>query len=577
VQSRLATVPKGLIAILIPLIGLAVSPWHNLEPVSLPKLFILTLVLGLLLFFQFLTNQPVSLQLDLFNVALGLGFFLILVNLIENNQFLSERFFGVTGRSAGALLFISLLILILMTRSISPISLTLILISIKAAMVIVVLYFFVQLIGYDKAQWIDTYGGVPSSTLGNPNYVSALVGIGSSITLPYLFARKTRISLRFLLFVCLCVELYVLYASNSIQGFVILSFSLTFFFLSLIKNSLFAQIKNWLKFLKILTMSFLLILMLALIQFRDLLDLPSSYKARIDYWYAAMRMIKDSPLTGQGFDYFSESYFLFRGQDAADSAPGLFSDSAHNYFLDYGAFGGVPLLLAFLIPTLLVLTRTLYFCFNFPLKTNGEPNLDLATLGCVLAWWGFLIQSLINPISYGLIVPSAILTGVLYAILPSSFDKFNSVGNWSRVKKAFNFKYYLKLSRTSYLLLRITGLALAVSIPILGAQPIIADAKFRDAIEQGNGEEVLRLSITEPKNFLRMETASRIFLQNNYPDLALRVTRIMVKENPGNIRGWRLLNTNPNATTDEKIKSRTNMLKLDPLNNQLRMEFSQSP
>jgi O-antigen ligase len=562
---------------LIPIVVLAVTPWHNLEPVTLPKSFALTLITSLGICFQLFSKRVITIRFDAFSIALGLGFLGLLLSLSKNSQFLSERIFGVSGRNTGALFLTCILILLLLAKKLNIGSLPWLVIVIKFASLSVALYFIIQKIGFDKAQWIDAYGGVPSSTLGNPNFVSSLVGIGTSITLPYLLFRKTKIPIRCLLLLFLFIEVYVLFESNSAQGALILAFSILLIFSIKLRKALFSRFDKLTKFLKLLSVSLFTLLVLILVFFRDLWEIPASYMARLDYWYAAVGMIVDSPLTGQGLDYFGESYFKFRGQDAADRAPGLFSDSAHNYFLDFGAFGGLPLLLSFFIPFSIVLLRSLRISFFLNQKSVEKDSLDLATLGCILAWWGFFLQSLISPISHGLIVIGVILTGALYSALPSNPNKTKNLELWKKIKSRLIFRFQLEFSKIPSLFMKFAGLALAISLPILGAQPIITDARFRDAIEQGNGDSILRISITEPKNFSRMETASDIFLQNNYPDLALKVIRIMVQENPGNIRGWRLLNTNPNSTQDERLKARANILSLDPYNTQLKKELAQLP
>ena len=105
---------------------------------------------------------------------------------------------------------------------------------------------------------------------------------------------------------------------------------------------------------------------------------------------------------------------------------------------------------------------------------------------------------------------------------------------------------------------------------------MITDAKFRDAIEQGNGDKLLQIALNQPKSFARMEIADQVFVQNERSDLALRLVRDMVRENPENIRGWRLLLATSNQSV-EKSLARKRILELDPKNPKLAEELARTP
>jgi hypothetical protein len=72
---------------------------------------------------------------------------------------------------------------------------------------------------------------------------------------------------------------------------------------------------------------------------------------------------------------------------------------------------------------------------------------------------------------------------------------------------------------------------------------MLVDAKFRNAMEQGNGDEIYRISLREPRSYQRMEYAARIFIENDRVDLAIQILRTMVRDSPDNVRGWKLIAT----------------------------------
>ena len=228
------------------------------------------------------------------------------------------------------------------------------------------------------------------------------------------------------------------------------------------------------------------------------------------------------------------------------------------------------------MPIFFVLVKVLKRCFLVPYhqQTYSKPNAFV--LGVVLAWFGFFFQSLISPISHALMYLGMVLTGFLCA---TNLDNHKDPEITMRIdSKSKSTSKSILSQRPKFTRLAVKlAVALAAStFAILGVQPMIADAKFRDAIEQGNGGKLLELALNEPLNFNHMQIASQIFLENKRPDLALRIIRTMVNENPGNIRGWRLLRSN-SLSALERERAGEEMLKLDPFNAELRKELSATP
>ena len=99
--------------------------------------------------------------------------------------------------------------------------------------------------------------------------------------------------------------------------------------------------------------------------------------------------------------------------------------------------------------------------------------------------------------------------------------------------------------------------------------PGYVEAKFRDGIEQGNGETTYRIALSQPKNFQLMRYAAQTFIENQREDLATPIIRQMVEQNPGNLAGWRLLER-VSKTEAEKAEIRAKILALDPKNPELK-------
>ena len=571
----------AILILLIPLVAIFVTPWNNLDPISAPKLFISSIAIASLVFFRSISTRRIMITLDWWNTAFIFGVIAILASLLANNQFLSERIFGVNGRNVGALFIFCVLILQLASRSFSDEKvISKLILSIIVSSVIVSLYFVIQKFGLDQANWVDAYGGVPSSTLGNPNFVSSFVAIGLAASIPFMLANTLQLKLRFLLFLALVLQGYVVLGSKSFQGIMIVASSILIFALFLVlwkfNNILKKHLRNFQLLIVVLFFSSLIFLAI----FGKKLVSSPTLQARLDYWEAGVAMISESPIVGQGFDYFGESYFIFRSESAAERSPGLFTDSAHNYFIDFGSFAGFPLLLAFLIPVFLTLSRFIRITIHGVVNQGRIQFEDLALTSCILAWLGFLFQAMISPISHALLVLGVILNGILFAKLGREKSERTIQINIRDSQKGIHTPRAWKIiefGTFTSLITRMAGVFLAIVISLQGLKPFASDANFRDAIEQGNGDAILRIALEPPLNFNRMEFASGIFTQNNLPEFSIKIVRTLVRENPGNIRGWRLLYENSASTSTERLKARVMMTKLDPNNFELKKELGNSP
>jgi hypothetical protein len=556
-----STLLLGLIAITA-----IVTPWHNLEPVGLPKLATLTVAVSLAGLLLILFHKSPYKFPKVFFLSTLIAIALAFLNVFINNQFISERIFGVSGRNFGALTFICLLLTSIISFSISEkVDSKKLLNAIKLSSFLVAIYFLAQLQGLDRAAWVDAYGGVPSSTLGNPNFVSAFVSIGFVLTLPLLLARQTKLPIRTLIFLISVLELYVSVESNSFQGLAIILLGFFYVALGFLRPVLLKLKKGYLATLFSLTT---LITGFFLYRFQDPLSISSAtIRARLVYWETGLAMGLDSPIFGKGFDYFGESYFLFRSETAAVRSPNLYTNSAHNYFIDLLASGGIPLLLATLLPILLVLRGKFLSIVRFQNFSEENKAMEAVIRGLFLAWLGFLFQALLSPFNIALAYLGFLLTGFLYG-------KFSEIKeNKERSTHGFKKRAIPRGGATKAgkngVILKVFLAPLFISLPFLGFQPLIADAKFRDGIEQGNGELIYRIALSQPKNFQLMRYAAETFIQNQREDLATPIIRQMVEQNPGNLAGWRLLE-GVTKTEADKAEIRAKILALDPKNPELK-------
>jgi O-antigen ligase len=432
---------------------------------------------------------------------------------------------------------------------------------------LVAAYFLIQLLGFDRADWIDAYGGVPSSTLGNPNFVSAFVAIGFVSTLPLLVTKRTSFRLKVLIVFVSILEFYVTVESNSFQGLAIILIGFTLIAFSSLTRLL-LKFDLEIRRLAAISAVFIFIAVFAFLIFRESLSIENStLKARLDYWQAGLAMGLDAPIFGRGFDFFGESYLRYRSESAATRSPGLFTDSAHNYFIDLFAFGGFPLLVTTTLPILFVLLGIIKSSITSRIVTN-QNQWEYTIHKCLfIVWIGFVFQALLSPFSIPLAYLGFLLTGYLYG-------RFNQTeqpteGFVPLTKRQVSPKTASRRLTVNTIIVKVLLVPFFILFPILGLQPMIADAKFRDGIEQGNGDLIYRGALSQPKSFQTMSYAAEIFLQNKREDLARPIIMDMVEQNPENIVGWRLFER-VSQSGAETAKAHAKILALDPKNPELK-------
>jgi hypothetical protein len=222
--------------------------------------------------------------------------------------------------------------------------------------------------------------------------------------------------------------------------------------------------------------------------------------------------------------------------------------------LELGVFGGLPLLIVYLILQGMALRSALRV-----LSQNG--NLQIKTL--VLAWIGFNLQSAISPSSLALLALGFTLTGVIYGAGKDLAGKA-TVNQTREVSKT----RIIRMNLGARMVLTACTLTIAGAGAYLGATPIVKDARFRDAIEQGDGQRMIEVSRQWPFNYQLSRQTAITLKANSYDDLAIEIARDLVEENPYNIQGWRLLFEYSTATTERSV-ALSKMRELDPLNPEL--------
>lgn len=281
-------------------------------------------------------------------------------------------------------------------------------------------YGLVQISGNDFVQWDNPYNSM-ISTLGNPNFASALLAVLFLLGLYGVALKNLPNIFKFLSIYLGISALIAIVISGSRQGLLVIIFS-AIFYLSIYsiltnkKNRFF--ISSFLGAIGVLTL-------LGMLQIGPLTSIvyKESISIRGYYWRAGIEMFKDSPLTGVGVDHYGtffkafneSSYSLKYGNDISSS-------NAHNIFIQLFATAGIFVGILYLI-----LVAYIFFVAINLLKKSDRSDQKII-LGLLCTWLGFQAQSLISIDNIGISIWGWLLGGSILGL------KFNREKNLEQVE-----------------------------------------------------------------------------------------------------------------------------------------------
>ena len=525
-------------------VTLIITPNLNKDSLIIPKVIIL-FCLALFLTPILIRTIRDSLKNSLIKVLLALiliWFFFSLLIIFNSESPIEQLLFGRTGRGLGFITFFSVMILTLAASIfIDTKNLTLLLSALVTAGLISCVYACLQYFGLDIFKWDSKTNGI-IGTLGNPNSQSSFTAMILIPTLVYLWSSRYR---RISLIIAAPILVFTIYISQSTQGYIgssaaILGFSLIYLWYK--KRLLFIP----------LALSSLLAGLVAI--FGMLGHGPLSYylykvsvQSRGDFWRSAFTTGNSHPVFGVGFDSFGDYSLKYRDQVAASHLFAEYTDSAHNYYLDYLATGGYFFLLLNILITSLVLGS--FFIIQKNLKSFDK---NIASIFC--AWLVFQLQCIINTQSLTLLTWNALISGAVIGVAGSFSQKVLSTPVATR-----------KLNVLNPISLFMLAIGLIVMFPYFNT-----DRQMIQAGNSGNGDLLIKAATSFPESVVKYSQASRALLESGLPAPSLSLARSAVAFNSKSVALWALILINPSAPLEERVKARDMILKLDPLNIEVR-------
>lgn len=389
--------------------------WTKLEdPINLPKMFVLALfaaiVLGLSLPALLNARNIPSRSQKIGLVLVGVFLIGLIISTIATDVKYTA-IFGEFHRNNGFISYFAMIVMLAASALVFNFeSANKYFQFFAVAGVLLAFYGLLQGVDLDPVGWVLDYNPY-ITTLGNPNFTSALLGLAGIAILYLVLEAKDRKS-QALFAISLFADLYILFKSGSIQGV----FGFTIGAVVLLLTSAWIFNKRFGQIGLIATGLASTPIALALVNIGPLASklYQGTLQNRLDYWNAALGMFKDHPTFGVGIDRFGEYYRQYAVQNQV--IQGQITDNAHSIYMQILATGG---LVSFLPYAILVFFITI---IGFRSLVRSENSQKLKVAGVFGIWLGTITINIVTVDNLGVGVWFWITGGVLLSLSVNSQD-----------------------------------------------------------------------------------------------------------------------------------------------------------
>ena len=491
-------------------------------------------------------------------LLLALFLLTVLNSVFQSEAPSSQLLYGAYGRNTGLVTYVLLIFLFISALSLSQKdSFLKISYGILIAGAVNVAYSLWVILFGDFVGWSNPYGNI-LGTFGNPNFVGSFLGIFASILFAYIIKPNLKLIYRVALTLLLLVTFIEIQSSNAIQGIVVAGGGISlvgFYFLrSKFKSNIIPTFYSAAVFVVGI------FALLGALQKGPLTSLiyKNSVTLRGEYWQAAWNMGQKFPFSGVGMDTYGDWYRQLRDDQALiNPGPNTTTNAAHNVILDQFAYGGWPMLLAYLAVFPLVILAI----FRVSLRNR---EFDFAFIALAVAWICYQVQSVISINQIGLAIWGWILGGSLIA-----YEKVTRPSQDSEIKQSTPNGRRVKSKQSAGISPLMTGTLGAVVGLLIAVPPFSSDSNWNSALKSGDLNKIensLQTSYLNPQNSNRYVLLFQLLEANKLYDLSYKYAKIATEFNPQSFDAWQMLYYSQKSTPAEKAKAKDNLLKLDPLN-----------
>lgn len=365
-------------------------------------------------------------------------------------------------------------------------------------------YGLIQISGNDFFTWNNPYNSM-ISTVGNPNFASAILAIFFLISFSSLLITDFPSKFKFLAILSLFISFIAIVLSDSRQGLVSIAIGLLFYSSSYI----YFKKPKIRVFIILISICIAFAGIMGMLQKGPLVNLlyKESVSVRGFYWRAGIEMFLNNPLTGVGLDNYGAHFKEYR-ELAYPLRYGfnITSSNAHNTIIQLFATGGLFVGLTYLI----ILIFVLFTGIKLLKKSKGEDQ--KLVLGLVSAWLAFQAQTVISIDNIGVSVWGWLLGGSIVGI-SRNYEQFQTRGKIGKARVKQNSIPVLQPILSTILLIP----ALVISFQLLQAERDLLIARnFLDATAPQNKSTVESFSkevLDNPFaiNFYKLQSATYIY------------------------------------------------------------------
>jgi hypothetical protein len=187
---------------------------------------------------------------------------------------------------------------------------------------------------------------------------------------------------------------------------------------------------------------------------------------------------------------------------------------------------------------------------------------DFIAVGLVSGWICYQAQALISINQIGVAIWGWMFGGLIIAYDRLSVQNLKDVTNFTKNKLERKTKKK-NSSEAGLALGSIVGLVAGVLIDM---PPVIADAKWRNAMGSGDAEIIDAAAKTWPQDPVRLNQAIKMFSDNNFPDNALSLSKISISKFSDSYISWYSYIQIPGLSESEIKRARAELHRLDPNN-----------
>jgi hypothetical protein len=421
-----------------------------------------------------------------------------------------------------------------------------------------VAYGLLQSADRDPIEWANQYSPV-IGFLGNPNFQSSFVALTGVLAFSMACSNSMKTTNRLGYLTYIIAAVFVIIKTNSQQGILVFAGGTAIIALIRISKS---RVQLLLIPAIIIGVTGFLLSVLGSLNSGPLAGLlyKESVTYRGDYWRAGWKMVSQQPIFGIGLDSYGNWYRRAKTVEATlRRGPDVYSNSAHNVFIDFASNGGLPLALIYLGMMTLVVRAAI-------ILVKRIHDFDPVVIGLIAVWFAYLAQSIISLNQIGLAVWGWIISGLIigYEINTRTAHELKKQNEKSGRRASVK-----QSSRPTPKILRGMFIGLLVGL-ILGLPPLLASTQFKAALESGSLQIVENAANIQPESCEYRIQVAMILVNNNLESQALNVLQSGKGKFPDCFALWQLVSKLSSSNSAQIAEAKAQMKRLDPLNPNLK-------